>query len=170
MLAPDGELTSDRLVVLLLVDCKPSRSNQRNMTLKSGLTENAPYKCNICFATHKSRHVKISGIARRPHAGLVLKDRICAADRSVARDSGRVMMERILSASAISATLILLFINVMPFANAAPRYCPNGGTCPAGTCARDGSSSACFVRACKKENGHGYRASQQQSRQPQKRQ
>jgi len=45
MLAPDGELTSDRLVVLLLVDCKPSRSNQRNMTLKSGLTENAPYKC-----------------------------------------------------------------------------------------------------------------------------
>ena len=60
MLAPDGELTSDRLVVLLLVDCKPSRSNQRSMTLKSGLTENAPYKCNICFAKLLSRFVSVT--------------------------------------------------------------------------------------------------------------
>ncbi len=59
-LAPDGELTSDRLVVLLLVDCKPSRSNQRSMTLKSGLTENAPYKCNICFAKLLSRFVSVT--------------------------------------------------------------------------------------------------------------
>jgi hypothetical protein len=59
---------------------------------------------------------------------------------------------------AIAASLVLMVCVTsaahagVPLGQRTNVACPNGGVCPAGTCAKNGGPRACNVRACSKKN------------------
>ena len=59
---------------------------------------------------------------------------------------------------SIAAGLIMIFYMTpaayagVPLGQRANMACPNGGMCPAGTCAKNGGHRACNIKACSKKN------------------